>query len=181
MEKMAIVVFDSEREAYEGFRALKTLHSEGSIHLFAEALISKDASGTPTIKEAADPSTGTGVVVGMVTGSLLGLIGGPIGVALGAGAGAAGGGIFDLVNAGIDMDFLQEVAKQMKPGKAAVVAEIQEEWVLPVDTRMKALGGIVYRRERGEVIEANIARDEMALKAQEAEHDRASGEALGNF
>jgi uncharacterized membrane protein len=181
MNKMLVVVFNSEQQAYEGFRALKELHTEGSISLFAEALISKDSSGQPSIKEGADQSTGMGMALGLVTGSLIGLLGGPVGVVIGAGAGAAGGSVYDIANAGIGADFLQETAKQLEPGKAAVVAEVQEEWVLPVDTRMEALGGTVFRRARGEVVDANIERDAVAIKAEldaeQAEYERASGEA----
>jgi uncharacterized membrane protein len=181
MNKMLVVVFNSEQQAYEGFRALKELHTEGSITLFAEALISKDSSGQPSIKEGADQSTGMGTALGLVTGSLIGLLGGPVGVVIGAGAGAAGGSLYDIANAGIGMDFLQEAANKLEPGKAAVVAEIQEEWVLPVDTRMEGLGGTVSRRARDEVIDTNIEQDAAAiraeLEAEQAELDRASGEA----
>ena len=89
--------------------------------------------------------------------------------------------VYDLENAGVGEDFLYEVGQFLQPGKAAVVAEVWEEWVLPVETRMEALGGVVFRRMRGEIVDAQIERDVAALKAEldelEAEVEKASAEA----
>jgi len=54
----------------------------------------------------------------------------------------------------------------VEPGKVAVVAEAWEEWVTPVDTRIEELGGIVLRRVRGEVIDAQIERDVKTLRTE---------------
>jgi uncharacterized membrane protein len=180
MDKMIVVVFDNEKQAYEGFKALKDLHAEGSITLYASAVIAKDAGGNVTVKEAAEPGPlGTGV--GLVTGSLIGLLGGPVGVAFGAYAGSLVGMVRDLAKAGVGEDFLDEVGQSLQPGKVAVIAEMYEEWVTPLDTRMDALGGIVLRRAREEFvdaqIEADIAADKAELAELKAEHKRAVGEA----
>ena len=75
-DKMIVVVFDNEKKAYEGSKALKDLHAEGSITLYASAVIAKDADGKVTVKQAADQGP-LGTAVGLVTGSLIGLLGGP--------------------------------------------------------------------------------------------------------
>jgi uncharacterized membrane protein len=71
MNKMIVVVFDNERQAYEGYRALKDLHADGTITLYGDAVIAKDASGTVFVKEAADKGP-LGTAVGLLTGSLVG-------------------------------------------------------------------------------------------------------------
>ena len=43
----------------------------------------------------------------------------------------------------VDTDFLTDVATALTPGKYAVVADVDEDWVTPVDTRMEAVGGVV--------------------------------------
>ncbi len=158
MDKMLVVGFDSELKAYEGSRALQELQNEGSINLYAKAVIARDASGKVTVKQEGDMGP-VGTAVGLLTGSLIGLIGGPVGVAVGATAGTYGGMLYDLANLGVGEDFLDEVAEYLQPGKAAVVAEVWEEWTLPVDTRMEALGGVVFRRSRNEVLDIVIERD----------------------
>ena len=45
----------------------------------------------------------------------------------------------------ISADFVDEVSKQLTPGKFAVVAEIEEEQTAAVDLSMEGLGGVVYR------------------------------------
>jgi uncharacterized membrane protein len=180
MDKMLVVVFDSERQAYEGKRVLSDLHAEGNITVYGQAVIVKDASGNVTVKEAADEGP-LGTAVGMVTGALVGLIAGPVGVAVGAAAGTYGGALYDLTTAGVGVSFLDEAAERLEPGKAAVVAEIQEEWVMPLETRMEAVGGTVLRQGWGDVVDAQIARDVAAIEADiaamEAEYQQASGEA----
>jgi hypothetical protein len=106
--------------------------------------------------------------VGLVTGSLLGLLGGPVGFALGAGYGALAGSLYDSGVAIVGSDFLDEAARSLEPGKAAVVAEIDEEWVTPLDTRMEAVGGSVIRRARSDVVDAQFQRDAAAIEAEVA-------------
>jgi uncharacterized membrane protein/sporulation protein YlmC with PRC-barrel domain len=180
MDKMLVVVFNSEIKAYEGSRALQELQNEGSINLYAKAVIARDAGGKVEVKQAGDMGP-VGTAVGLLTGSLIGLIVGPVGLAIGAYAGTVGGLVYDLANAGVGEDFLNEVGRSLQPGKSAVVAEVWEEWTTPVDTRMEALGGVVFRRTRGDVLDAQIERDVAAFTAElaelEAERDQATGEA----
>src|SRR3990172_7604586 len=105
MDKMLVVGFDSELKAYEGSRALQELQNEGSINLYAKAVIARDASGKVEVKQAGDMGP-VGTAVGLLTGSLIGLIVGPVGLAIGAYAGTVGGLVYDLANAGVGEDFL---------------------------------------------------------------------------
>ncbi|HEY6073409.1 MAG TPA: DUF1269 domain-containing protein, partial [Anaerolineales bacterium] len=184
MDKMLVVVFDSELKAYDGSRALQELQNEGSINLYAKAVIVRDAGGKVEIKQAGDMGP-IGTAVGLLTGSLIGMIGGPVGLAVGAYAGTMGGMVYDLGNAGVSEDFLNEVGQSLKPGKAALVADVWEEWVLPADTRMEALGGVVFRRLRRDLLDLQVESDITTLKAEidelESEHDLASGDARGKL
>ncbi len=180
MDKMLVVVFDSELKAYDGSRALQELQNEGSINLYAKAVITRDAAGKVEVKQEGDMGP-VGTAVGLLTGSLIGLLGGPVGLAIGAGVGTYGGMMYDLLHLGVSEDYINEVEKSLQPGKAAVVAEVWEEWTLPIDTRMEALGGVVFRRASMELVDEQIERDVAALNAEltelKAERDRATGEA----
>ena len=168
MDKMLIATFDEEKKAYEGSRVLRELDDEGSLTVYATAVIAKDANGTWTVKQEADRGPlGTGV--GLFTGTMLGLLGGPVGVAIGAGVGALGGVLYDLAQAGVSGDFLEEAGEQLRAGNYAVVAEIWEEWTLPVDARLEAAGGVVVRRAREEVVDVQLQREAAALKTELAE------------
>ncbi|WP_262298277.1 DUF1269 domain-containing protein [Microvirga sesbaniae] len=180
MDKMIMVVFDNETKAYEASRALADLHREGSLAVYSAAVIVKDAGGQVSVRQVGDQGP-LGTAMGMATGALIGALGGPVGLAAGAAVGAVGGSFVDLVNLGIGVDFLDEISRQLDPGKAAIVAEIEEEWVTPLDTRMEALGGTIYRRPRAEVIDVKMERDAALLQAEfdklQAELDQANGEA----
>jgi len=150
VDRMLVVVFDSENKAYEGKKALSQLENEGSIIVYASAVVGKNPDGSTTLKQSDDPGP-LGSLVGTTLGSLIGLLGGPVGLALGAGVGLAAGGTLDLHNARVGEDFVDDVTKALQPTKFAVVAEIQEDWTTPVDSRMEAIGGIVYRRALSQV------------------------------
>jgi uncharacterized membrane protein len=180
MDKMLVVVLPDEKSAYEARNALTTLDQEGSIALYGMAVIAKDQAGRVSVKQEADQGP-LGTLVGLMTGTLAGLVAGPAGAVAGATMGAYGGGMFDLVRVGIGTDFVDEVSGSLKPGKVAVIAEINEDWVTPVDSRMEALGGEVYRRARGEVVDAQLSAEQAALKEEiadlKAEASKATGEA----
>jgi uncharacterized membrane protein len=174
VERMLVVMFDSEAKAYEGSRALYQLDQEGTISIYAEAVISKQADGKLNIKQA-DGDFPIRTLAGTSIGSLLGLLGGPLGIGIGAATGAFAGAMADLHVSGVDGEFLDDVSKALKPGRYAIVADVAEEWITPVDTRMEALGGTVHRaarrnveREQSEREEATARAELASLKAEQA-------------
>lgn len=176
MDRMLVVVFDTEKKAYEGKQALLQLDGEGSIVLYAYAVVAKDAAGTVTVKQSDDQGP-LGSLIGTSLGSLIGLLGGPVGLAVGASLGLVAGSTVDLSNARVGGDFVDDVSKQLRPNRFAVVAEVQEEWTTPVDTRMEATGGIVFRRALSDVEDTIDDEDTAAMQADlaqlKAEHAQA--------
>lgn len=179
MERMLVVVFDNESKAYEGARALKQLDAEGSISIHAEAVIGKGADGAVTVKQSNDEFP-VRTVGGTAIGSLIGLLGGPVGLAVGITAGALAGSVGDLFASGVDAQYVDDVAAALKPGKCAVIAEVSEEWITPVDTSMEALGGTVVRTSKELVEEDQRAREVAELRAEiaqmKAEYNQAAAE-----
>jgi len=179
MDRMLVVVFGNEKSAYEGSRALQQLDDDGSIAVYAGAVVTKNADGTSTVKEGKDAAP-WGTLAGTAVGSLIGILGGPAGLLVGAASGALVGAIPDLENSRVGSDFLDDVAKALTPGKVAVVAEIDEEWTTPVDTRMEALGGYIYRRSLSDVVDTQDERDMASMKADiaqlKAEHTEAKAD-----
>jgi uncharacterized membrane protein len=168
MDRMLVVVFDNEIKAYEGKKALLQLDGEGSISVYAYAVLAKNANGTATVKQG-DDSGPIGTLLGTSFGTLIGILGGPVGMAIGAATGLATGGIFDLNDARIGDDFIDDVTKALTPTKVAVVAEIEEDWTTPVDTRMEAIGGTVFRRAVSEVKHTIHDENVAAMKADMAQ------------
>ena len=168
MDRMLVVVFDNETKAYEGKKALMQLEAEGSISVYAYAVVSKHADGTATVKQEDDYGP-IGTLLGTSFGGLIGLLGGPAGFAIGLATGAVAGSAVDLHNVGIGGDFIEDVNKVLTPNKFAVVAEIDEDWTTPVDTRMEAIGGVVFRRALSEVKHTLHEEHVAAMKADLAQ------------
>lgn len=168
MNKMLVAVFENETTAYEGLSALKELHSNSDITLYATAVINKDEKGKLELKTAADHGP-LGTTTGLLAGSLIGLVGGPLGLAVGAAAGAFAGVIFDIGSQEANTQFVDEVSKALANGQTAIVAEIDETWSVPVDTRLRETNAIVFRRLKSEVVDDQIARESKAI-AKEYEH-----------
>ncbi len=176
MDRMLVVVFDTEVKAYDGRNALLQLENEGSIAVFAYAVIAKNANGTVTVEQG-DDSGPFKTLIGTSLGSLIGLLGGPAGLAIGATVGLLAGSTADLYNAGVGSDFVDDVTRELLPGKFAVLADVREDWTTPVDVSMEAIGGKVFRRALSDVkhdqYEEEIAAMKADLAQMKAEHAQA--------
>src|ERR1700746_180439 len=150
MDRMLVVVFPNESKAYEGKKALQQLDSEGSVSLYAYAVLTKNADGTASVKQGDDVGPICSLC-GTSLGSLIGILGGPVGVAAGAAAGMAAGSALDVNNVRVGTDFIDDVQKVLVAPNVALVAEVDEEWTTPVDTRIEAIGGEVFCRPLSEV------------------------------
>lgn len=177
--KYIVVIFPNEAKAYEGMRALKDLQGDGSLLVYGTAVVAKDANGKFAVKQAADAGP-LGLGVGSLLGGLIGMFGGPVGAAVGMGYGAMVGGLSDLYYSGAGVDFVNKVAEELTPGKTALIAEVAEEWVTPLDTRMEAIGGVVMREWRSDFEDEQIEKESAARKAElaqlKAEYTRAAEE-----
>ena len=168
IDRMLVVIFDDESKAYQGKKALLALENEGSVSVYASAVIAKNADGTIAVRQI-DDAPPLGTIFGTPLGSVIGLLGGPAGFAVGTAVGFLAGLTADLRNARIGEDFIDDVKKDLLPNKWAIIAEIQEDWTTPVDTRMEAIGGIVFRRALSEVEDTLHDEHVAAMKADIAQ------------
>jgi uncharacterized membrane protein len=163
MDNYIAVVFNSDQEAFSGLHALWNLGSRGDVTVHGAAVIHRDDLGYIQVAtKHTDPGLRTAVGVGI--GALLGALAGPIGAAAGAsiaagtaaGIGAAAGGFAgltaDAIKSGEHEQAAYESGFVLNPGQSAVVAEVSEDWTTPIDTEMTRLGGIVFRRPKGTVL-----------------------------
>ena len=173
MDRMLVVVFDAESKAWEAKKELYELDREDVIVVYDQAVVARNSDGSATVRQIDDP-TPVGTLGGAALGGLIGLLGGPAGAALGAAAGLAVGATVDVDRARICEDFVEDVRQKLTPEKFALVAEIQEDTTIPVDLRMEALGGTVFRRALSEVKhkvhDENVAAMKADLAQMKAEH-----------
>ena len=116
MNRVIFVGFDSEQKAYEGARALHDMHREGTLTLYNDAVVVKEAGGKVVVRRLPDPEP-IGTFGGMVTGGLIGMLGGPVGAAVGFSTGTLMGAAFDPTEAGIERDFVDDMGARLAPGR----------------------------------------------------------------
>ncbi len=147
MRKFAVIAFSDEDRTYQGLDALEELHAEGSLRVHGAEVIQRGADGAVSVLRP-DDRAGLGAGLAALVGGLVGAIGGPVSLAVGLGVGAAAGGTRDLARAGVTRAFVTEIERTLAPGTLAVVSDLSEEWLVPLDTRMEALGAKVVREDR---------------------------------
>ena len=168
MNKILVSVFPDDTSAYEGINALKDLHNQGDITLYASTVIAKNADGTFSTRDAADRGP-LGMLVGMVGGGLIGLLGGPVGAIAGAYVGSFGGLIYDMFQYGMDVDFVNEVGSSLEPGTVAIIADVDEAWITPIETRLAPLGARTFRRVPGDWVDEQLNREAEIASAELAQ------------
>lgn len=146
MNRILVVVFNNKSNAFEASNVLLRLAQEGSISVFAHAIVAKDANGTTTVIKDND-ETGSGMRTGAALGSLIGSFGGPSGMVVGAVVGLLGGSVVDAHEEMLGEEFIEE----LMPNRTALIAEIDEGPTTPVDSRIEPLGAIVFRRDLSDV------------------------------
>src|SRR5262245_27316681 len=156
MERMLVVTFDNEATARNASGALERLANNSVIALNTASIVTKSPEGTATVVAAHDPAPAA-AMGGTAVGSLIGLVGyGGIGLLIGGTAGFAFGIVADWARARVCRDFIADVADALEPGRAALVAQIDEEETDSVDARMKALGGLTFRRPFSDVTDDEL-------------------------
>jgi uncharacterized membrane protein len=179
MQRMVVVIFDTDDQAYNASRALKELADDNFIAVNADGVVTKNPDGTTQVVETHGLAP-EGTMGGSVVGGLIGLIGGPAGLAIGATAGFLLGAGTDVSRARVGRDFVRDVQNELEPGKSALVAQIDEESTEFVDARMDALGGVVFRRALSDVTDNEFERDVSGIQADLAqtrdEHARSRAE-----
>jgi uncharacterized membrane protein len=166
MERFLAVIVDTEANAFEATRIFKQLEDEGNITVYSGAVIQKTLDGRIVEKKQVDDFP-IAAVGGTAMGAMIGLLaGGPLGMAGGAAVGGVSGGMLgsfaDIYRYGVSADFLDDVSRNLTPGKFAVIVDANEEWVTPVDTEMERIGAFVFRTAK-QSFEASQRAEEIAV------------------
>lgn len=169
MEKMLAVVVGDESRAWEARQALKQLADQGCIRLHAQAVIGKNVDGRVEVKQSRQ-EVPFHAIGGTAVGALVGLLGGPVGFGIGAVTGGLAGSLRDFYEAEVSAEFADDISAALTPGRFAVIADIDEEWVTPIDTRLEHLGGIVFRTPRANFKKEHRARALTNLRAELARY-----------
>ena len=164
MENVIAVNFGDDAEAYKALTLLKELDDQGQVELSGAAVIVRGEDGQIEMKDEVGDTDYEGTATGGIVGLLIGILGGPLGVLVGGATGLLIGSLFDVDDADYTESALSDISRSVRPGRAALIADLSEQTPEVVDTAMAPLGGSVLRRPLEEV-QAEIAAAEDAQKA----------------
>ncbi|MBV8600423.1 MAG: DUF1269 domain-containing protein [Candidatus Eremiobacteraeota bacterium] len=150
MDSYVAIIFNSDEKAFDGLDALWKLNRTGDITVHGAAVIHRPTTGKATVAMKRT-APGLRTALGAALGGLLGMLAGPAGAAAGAYAGAVAGLGGDGIKGGEHSEAADEVEAALRPGQAAVVAEVSEDQTSLLDPTMRALGGDLHRRGKGEL------------------------------
>jgi uncharacterized membrane protein len=163
MERMLVAIFGDEVKAREGSQALQAMGDEGVIAVHTVRIFAREQDGTVTSDEIYD-ALPEGTMGGTAVGSLVGLLGGPVGLAIGAASGLLVGATADYAKSRVTAGFAQHVADELTPGRAAIVAEVDEEETEAANARLQALGATVLRRDLSDVADREYEHEMASIK-----------------
>jgi uncharacterized membrane protein len=154
MSKFVAAIFEDQEQARQGKHVLLSLDRDRTISVYSFSLVARDVTGRLTVIEPAAP--GLGDAIPALISELANLVNGlPSAVGLLTDLGSWE----DLIDFGVTPDFLQKIAAKLGPGKAAVLAEIEEDWITPLDTRIEGMGGVVLRTWRSDFEAEQFAKE----------------------
>ena len=144
MHRFGVAVFPDEKAASNGSSALKELIEHGTtVDTF---VVVKSADGIISVLGRSGGESHATAIAAMI-GGLAGLPAGPLAAAMGAAGGALIGFSAEMTDRGVDARFLTKISHELAPGKAAIIADLEDDsWPL-FDARMKDLGGTVICRD----------------------------------
>jgi len=146
MTNVIVVSFQEETKAKDALQKLNELESLGDISVYEKIMIRKKANGESEILNE-DSSEGWRILTGMGVGSLLGMLAGPVGFVFGLYTGTAVGAIADADHYDFAENFIARVENKMQAGTISIIAEVDEDSEVFIDTYLKPLGAAITRSD----------------------------------
>ncbi|NIG54117.1 DUF1269 domain-containing protein [Chitinophaga sp. Cy-1792] len=183
MTNIIIATFPQESQAVAALKRFTQLESIGDITIYESALVKKNANGETSLLETDSTTEGVRALSGMALGTLIGAFAGPVGILAGMLVGTISGAIWESNYYSFTQEFSNKIAGELQPGYTALIAEVDEDNEVFVDSYVKSLGGSVTRTdvdyeyekfsdEQVEAIDEQIAADRAKIRTA-AEADKA--------
>src|SRR5690349_14037385 len=128
MDELLVALFDNDARARKAARLLRQCHAEGSVSLYAAAIVVRSPNGSGLVtSEPVSPGRGTAApAVAAAVGVLVSLLGGAIPAVLRTVRSGLVGTVSELYKVGLDSRFLERISHDLRPSGAAMIAEVEE-------------------------------------------------------
>ena len=139
--QLMAAVYPSRDQATTIFDTLSRMHRNGTISLADAAIATKAADGKVHMEETDELTTREGARRGALAAAVVGLIFPPSLIGSLLAGGAIGGLIGKLRDTGIKNAELAGIVDGLTPGKSAVIALAEGEWVVQVQGALQGYEG----------------------------------------
>ena len=139
-----VVSFKDEKVASAAMQKLNDLDALGDISIYEKVMVRKKGNGEFEML-GSDSTEGWKTLAGMAIGGVLGLLGGPVGFIIGVFGGAAIGAAAEISHYDFDAGFITNLEKTMATGVISIIAEIDEDNGVFVDSSLKIFGANIMR------------------------------------
>lgn len=138
MNAPTVVIFTDLERALNGLKASQSMVS-------SSAVATKDLNGNLLLTETTRQKNGS-TIAGAFIGGLAGLPLGVVATIFGAAAGALIGGAADFLNGVGEAKLINDIGRELKPGKAVLVLNMTQNNMADFELLMRAVGGTVLRK-----------------------------------
>lgn len=146
MANLIIASFKQETTGIEGLQKLNELESIGDITIYETVLLKKNADGGIVVLQS-DTTEGASTLSGMAIGTLIGSLAGPVGAVAGMLTGTLTGSVVEMEHYGFADDFVSKVAEDLPSESVAIIAEIDEDDPIFIDSTFTPLGATLTRTD----------------------------------
>jgi uncharacterized membrane protein len=171
MDELLVALFDSDARARQCARLLTECHAEGSLSVYALAIVARapNRAGLTASQPVPQGKVAAAPAVAAAVGVLVSLMGGPVPAVLRTVRSGLVSTVSEIYRAGLNAWFLERILRDLQPGGAAVIAEVEEDRPPMLDARIAALGGHAFRHHlEGSLAAARIEHEVAALGSEVA-------------
>jgi uncharacterized membrane protein len=184
MTNLIVISFKDEARVIEASHKLNELESLGDITIYEKVIVKKDQGGKITEIQR-DTSEGLRVASGATLGTLVGAIGGPVGMLVGMFSGSLAGTLAETDYDDFSEDFMAKVNRHLQPGTSALMAEVEEDNPVFIDTSLSPLGVSIFRADVDDVYDEyeddQVEAMDKDIAAQRAKLKAAAAKDKANF
>ena len=144
MTKILVASFKDLKTANAAMQKLNDLEVLGDISIYEKVLVRKKVNDEFEILQN-DSTDGWRTLTGMIIGGALGMLGGPIGFIIGVFGGGTIGTALEISHYDFDAGFITNLEKTMGTGSISIIAEIDEDNEIFVDTSLKSFDADIMR------------------------------------
>jgi uncharacterized membrane protein len=142
MSDLIVVAFDHLEDARKAMRHLRELEGLGQIELEDTAILEIDQDGKAHVRNELAGATETGAAIGAFIGGLASFLFPVVGIVVGAAAGAAIGAA---LKTGVDQDFIEDVKRELTPGRSALFLVVRKASIDAVIAALRPFKGTVIQ------------------------------------